>query len=111
MAVAVPIVIWNETEIASTDASGVYLLGIYQEMGCVRGSCVPLERELEAISARQTDQDIVRGVSIATSLLGGLLGGIGVALFATAPSREGIDRAAHVRLELGPGGLRLDGTF
>jgi hypothetical protein len=109
--VALPIVIWNETEIASTDARGLELSRRYQAMACAGGACPEIDRELAAISARQIDQDIIRGVSIAGTLLGVALAGIGVALFTTAPSRADVDRAAHVRLDLGPGGLRLSGAF
>jgi hypothetical protein len=50
-------------------------------------------------------------VSFTTALAGLLLAGIGVPLWASAPSEPDVDRAARASLRLGPGGLERRGQF
>ncbi|HJL18473.1 MAG TPA: PEGA domain-containing protein, partial [Sandaracinaceae bacterium LLY-WYZ-13_1] len=112
------VLIWNETEIASTDAR---LLEINEElenecrtMGFDR-RCEMLQDEGEALTADQDTQNVLRGVSIAGTVLGAAMTALGLVVWLDAPSDADVDAAARARertsLRIGPGGVSLSGTF
>jgi hypothetical protein len=111
------VLIWNEAEIASTDARIVEINGEIAEM-CGPGmdftlQCEELEAEGAALQADQDTQNVLRGVSIAGTVLGAAVGALGGALWLTAPSEDEVDAAARARaaLRIGPASIQLDGAF
>lgn len=109
----VGVLAWNETEIARTDSR---LLTVNEELARCREmgwgpACDAYEAEGRTLERDQEMQNVLRGVSVATIVVGVLLGGTGVVLWASAPSDEAIDAGARARLRLGPGALALDGAF
>lgn len=115
---SVGIVAWNEAAIATTDARVNQIQREIDAM-CPRviprppwtEECAALLAEGDGLSAGQNDQDFLRGISIAGTLLGAVITTVGLVLWATAPTEEAIDAQAHASLRLGPGGLLLDGAF
>jgi hypothetical protein len=111
--VGAPLLIWNELQISSTDTRVTQLNAEYAAM-CVPyvpSLCDPLRAEGDSLSASRGTQDTLRWVSISATLLGAALGGVGLTLWATTPSNEDIDAAAHASLRLTPAGMELAGTF
>lgn len=107
------LLIWNETEIASTDSRLLFInreLAICREMGFDR-RCDEYEAEGRALEGDQDTQNILRGVSIAATVVGAALTATGLALWLTVPSEDAIDAAASARLRLGPGSVALEGAF
>jgi len=109
----VGVLIWNEAEISRTDDRLRFLNG---ELTTCRMMgfdpvCDSYEAEGERLAGEQETQNVLRGVSIASTLLGATLAGTGLGLWLAAPSEDAVDRSAHARLSLGPAGLRLDGAF
>lgn len=108
-----PLTIWNELQISATDSRVTQLNRDYASM-CVPyvpSVCDPLRSEGDSLQASRGTQDTLRWVSIGTTAIGGVLGIVGLALWATTPSHAEIDAAAHATLRLTPGGLAVDGTF
>jgi hypothetical protein len=106
---------WNEPEITATDGRIRALDAEFRAMGCDVGGltmrCEEIRDESGPLTTRQNEENVIRGVSIASTLLGAALGGIGLGLTLAAPSEEDVDRAAHAELRLGPGTLELRGAF
>ncbi len=113
LAAGLAVLAWNEVEIASTDARVASLGSEYRSMGCppITTRCQEIAGEVAGLTTRQSEENVIRGVTIAASALGGVLALVGVTLVLTSPSDEAIDRAAHAELLVGPGGLELRGTF
>ncbi len=107
------LLVWNETEIARDDERLRFINAQLDGPRCMPfdDECAALELEGRQLQEQQASQNVLRGVSIAGTVLGGALAAVGVALWTTAPSDEAIDAAASARLRIGPGGLRLDGRF
>lgn len=113
-----PVLAWNEAEIARTDGQIIELRDEYQTLdgvGCDAlgrdPRCVAIAAEAEQLEARQGEQNVLRAISAGASIAGVLLGAIGVPLWIAAPSEDGVDAAARATLRLSPGGLALDGRF
>jgi len=108
------LLVWNETEISRTDARlrfiNEQLGGVCRDMG-FDPTCEAFEREGATLSQEQGTQNVLRGVSIAGTLLGSVLAGTGLVLWLSAPSDESIDADARARLTVRPNGLTLDGAF
>ncbi|MFK7990848.1 MAG: PEGA domain-containing protein [Sandaracinaceae bacterium] len=104
----VALLAWNETEIVPTD-NRVSEIIAECERSPVR--CAELEDEIEELDAQQQTQNVLRGVSVAATLLGAGLTAVGVGLWIAAPSEDDVDAGARARLSVRPGGLTLDGTF
>ncbi len=107
--------IWNESEIATADERlnfiNEQLATVCPMMGFPR-ECDDLEDEGRRIRDEvQPPQNVLRGVSIAATILGAALTATGLSLWLTAPSEEAIDAAASARLRLGPGSVALEGAF
>ncbi len=112
LAVGVPLLIWNESEIASTDAAVVRLNAEIAAMCMPIGPrCDALAAQGAALRASADTQNTLRGLSLGLTVLGAAVGGTGLALWISAPSSDAIDAAAHATLRLGPTGVVLDGTF
>jgi hypothetical protein len=113
LAAGLAVLIWNETEIAATDARVLTLGHEFQAMGCppLTSRCQEIADELHGLTPRQNDENIIRGVTAAVSAVGGLLAIVGVSLVLTAPSSDAIDAAAHAELRVGPSGVELVGSF
>lgn len=108
-----PLTIWNELQITATDARVVQWNAEYAA-GCVpfvSDPCERLRNEGVSLQTSRATQDTLRWVSVGTTVLGAVLGGVGLTLWATTPSNEEIDAAAHASLRLTPTGLELAGTF
>ncbi len=113
-----PVLAWNEAEIARTDTQIIELREDYQTLdgvGCDAlgpdPRCVAIEAEADRLAAQQDEQNVLRAISVGASIAGALLGAIGLPLWIAAPSEDGVDAAARATLRLGPGGLALDGRF
>jgi hypothetical protein len=109
------VLIWNEAEIASTDARIREInegIDRCERMGFTP-ECDQLQEEGRRLQTDAETQNVLRGVSIAATLLGAAVGGLGAALWLTAPSDDEVDAAARARaaLRLGPAGLELVGAF
>ncbi|MDQ3036864.1 MAG: hypothetical protein M3Y87_31010, partial [Myxococcota bacterium] len=113
VAAGVPLMIWNESEIASTDARLIALEPAIRACVGMMGApaCDAIRTEALQLSDRQGDQDILRAVSVAGAITGALAATIGIVLWASAPSETSIDTAAHASLRLDPRGLQLSGSF
>jgi hypothetical protein len=113
--IGVPLTIWNELQITSTDASVVDFNRRYAAAMCETSFdprvCTPLRNEGSALQSAHDTEDTLRWISLTTTLVGAIVGGIGLVLWATTPSNEAIDAAAHASLRLTPGGLALSGAF
>lgn len=111
--VSLGVLFWNEAEIAATDSRISELRREYEMMHCppITPRCDEIEIEAAGLLGRQSTQDVVRGITIAGSVVGGLLGALGLGLVLRAPSEADVDAAAHAELRIGPGGLTLSGTF
>lgn len=113
-AVGLPLLIWNEAEIAQNDQRILELNEDIQALDCARlpsGQCDSLISEGERLNARQDEQNVLRALTITGTVLGAVLTAIGIPLWVSAPSSDEIDAAARATLRLGPGGLELSGTF
>lgn len=107
------VLIWNEAEITRTDDRLRFInqqLSTCRTMGFDPG-CEALEAEGEQLADAQQTQNLLRGVSIAGTVVGAALAATGLGLWLAAPSEDAVDRSARARLTLGPGGLRLHGAF
>lgn len=114
IAVGVPLAIWNESEIISTDRRGRQLDEEWAECRNAGGGsehCRSVGKELEAIASTQSTQDILRAVSLASAIAGALSATVGIVLWASAPSESSIDEGAHATLRLDLQGLHLTGGF
>lgn len=105
------VVIWNEAEISTTDARVVEVTDLINSPMCMIEDCAELEREGRELTARQQDQNVIRGVSITGLVLGTLVAVPGLALWLTAPNRDAIDAGARAAIRLRPGGVSLEGSF
>jgi len=114
------ILLWNEGRIGDTDDRVVELNRLIEADECDRnpedGDCPAYVAEGEALTEDQDAQQRARWVSLAVTGAGAVVALIGVVLWVTAPSDDGIDddaRGEGVRLRLRATGqgLRLDGTF
>ena len=107
------VLIWNETEISRTDDRLRFINGQLRDcraMGFDR-ECDALEAEGIALTSDQDTQNVLRGISVTSAVLGAALGGLGVVLWQSSRSDQEIDAAAHARLVIGVQGLRIDGGF
>lgn len=107
-------VIWNEAEISTTDTRLVFIneaLDECRRMGFDCPMCDDFLDEGETIAARQDTQNVLRGISIAGTVLGAMLGTIGAILWTSAPSEQAVDAEARAELRVGPSGLVLRGWF
>jgi hypothetical protein len=114
LAGGLPVLIWNEGEISTTDARIVELQRLFSMcMVTTPAECDALEEEGAELTARQGDQNIFRGVSITGVVVGAALAALGLTLLFTAPSDDSVDAEARARaqLSIGPGGVQLDGAF
>ncbi|MFO0684252.1 MAG: PEGA domain-containing protein [Sandaracinus sp.] len=106
-----PTLVWNETEIARTDARVLEIDRAYRTLDCAGNfdpmTCTPLRDEAAAIDRTRPIQDGLRVFGIAASVLGAVLGTVGIVLWIEAPSDADVDAAAHAHLELRPDGLAL----
>lgn len=116
-AAGLPLLIWNETEIAATDQRIVELNEEYAARSC-RGDpdqarCMEILSEGEERNAMRDQQNILRAATITGTVVGALLAGIGIPLWIGAPSSDAVDASARARasLRIGPGGLSLSGRF
>ena len=115
----VGVVGWNEGRIGDTDARIEEINDQLLANGCEGGGppiCDELLDEGELLIAEQEDEERARYISWSVLGAGAVLTAIGAVLWATTPSGASIDESAHagarsLRLRVGPGGLRLDGTF
>lgn len=112
LAVGVPLTLWNESEIAHTDAAIVQLNRDYAAM------CMPIGPQCDALAAQGAalrssadTENTLRWVSITTATLGAIAGATGLVLWMTAPSADAIDEAAHAALRVGPASVSVEGTF
>ena len=113
LAVGAPLLVWNELQIGSTDAGITELNREYASMCAMYDPviCGPLRARGASLQSSRDTQDALRIVSITTTVVGGVIGLLGVVLWATPPSNEQIDAAAHASLRVTPNGLVVDGTF
>lgn len=108
--------IWNEAEISGTDAR-VRAINAELQGRCVTegfdSRCREIEAEGQALADDQQTQNVIRGVTIATTVVGGLVGGLGLVLWLTAPSEDDVDAAARARarVTIRPGQIALEGAF
>lgn len=106
---------WNEPRIAATDSRITELRDQFEELGCeevfLPTVCGPLRDEGEELDAQQTPENIVRGVSVAATILGAGLTAAGLGLWIGAPSEDDIDAGARARISVGPGGVSVRGAF
>jgi len=112
-AAGLAVLIWNEAAISTTDDRLRFInqqLSTCRMMGFDR-ECDARETEGERLADEQQMQDVLRGVTIASTLVGAAIVGTGLALWITAPSEDAVDRSAHARLTLRPTGVTLDGAF
>ncbi|MCA9609426.1 MAG: PEGA domain-containing protein [Myxococcales bacterium] len=107
------LLVWNETEIARDDDRLRFINAQLDGPRCMPfdDECAALEAEGRSLQSSQDSQNVLRGVSIAGTVLGVALAGTGLALWTTAPNDEAIDAAASAQLRVLPGGLALDGRF
>jgi tetratricopeptide (TPR) repeat protein len=109
------VLIWNEAEIAGTDGRLVQInddLAVCEPMG-VDVRCDMLRAEGERLVEEQAVQNAIRGVSIASTVLGLGVGAVGLGIALGTPSSDEVDAAARARasLRLGPGGVSVVGAF
>ncbi len=118
---AAPVLIWNETQIPNTDASIRSTQQMYDNqmgVGCVRlgydnPACTMLRNQADALTAQQSEQNIIRAVTITAAGVGAILAAVGLFEWALAPSDEDVDAAARAQaaLRVGPGSVTLHGRF
>ncbi len=114
-----PLLVWNEAEITSTDAEVLRVQAEYQsymDVGCMAlgdtpPHCMELAERGRALAAQQDEQNVLRAISIGSTVAGALLGAIGLPLWLAAPSDESVDAAARATLRVGPTGVAIDGQF
>lgn len=112
-AASLAVLLWNETEIASTDARILEINAQISECIGFTRDCERLEKEGELLQSDQNVQNVVRGVSIATTVFGVGLSALGATIWLTTPGEEEVDAAARARaaLRLAPGELQVTGAF
>jgi hypothetical protein len=116
-AAGLPLLIWNEAEIAANDQRIVALNEEYAARGCRgdpdQGGCMAIFDEGEERNALRDQQNILRAATITGAVVGALLAGIGIPLWISAPSSDEVDASARARasLRVGPGGVSLSGAF
>lgn len=116
-AAGLPLLIWNETEIQVNDREIAAVQQQYDTLRC-RGreedpECAPWAAEGERLNTLQEQQNVLRAVTITSTIVGAVLAGIGIPLWVGAPSPDAVDASARARAELrlGPGALELRGAF
>lgn len=107
------LVTWNEAEIASTDNRLLEVNATLArcEMTGFTQECEDARDEGEQLQENQAMQNVVRGVSVGTTLLGAALAGLGLGLALSAPSEDEVDASAHAELRVGLGGVAVIGGF
>ncbi len=113
LAASLSVVIWNEAEIRATD-DRIVDINYELTVPCAADfteRCQRLEEEGQTLAARQSDQNVIRGVSIAGVVVAAALAVPGVVLWLTAPDEDAVDAAARATLRLTPTGLALDTVF
>ncbi len=121
LAGGVPVMLWNELEIANTDRAVMDLQRQYDTqggVGCERlgdedPTCADLRTRGAQLNDQQTQQNAIRAGTITAAAVGALLAAIGIVVWVLAPSDDDVDAAAGARavLRVGPGGLSIDGQF
>jgi hypothetical protein len=115
MLVAVPVSIWNESQISGTDAAVIALNRELVAAGCAHmmgtATCVTLQDRGAGLQSQQDTENIIRYTSIAIGALGAIALATGLTFVLTSPSAQTIDASAHASLRIGPGGLMVDGRF
>ncbi|MGE0790627.1 MAG: PEGA domain-containing protein [Sandaracinaceae bacterium] len=109
------VLVWNETEVTSTDNRVRELNAI--ETRCrtmVTPDCptqVEIDEEKRELSSRQDLQNIARGLSAAGVVIGTLLAVPGFVVWLMAPSEADVDSGARAALRVGPGSVAIEGAF
>lgn len=113
--VGMPLLAWNEAEIARTDQRLVEVQGRYDQLGCgslgEEPTCQALRGEGEQLDRQQGEQNLLRALALTGALAGLGLAAVGIPLWVSAPSETDVDGAASASLHLGPGGLALRARF
>lgn len=117
VAAGVPLLVWNEGEIAANDRRIVEINAEYTAHCSGQhfddATCRSLRDEGERRNALQERQNILRAATIASAVVGAALASVGIPLWLDAPSEAEIDAAARARaaLHIGPGYIGIHGAF